>query len=108
MQTEPPNAIIFTTSAYVDLVCELDIDRNNGVDISFTWTGPNGNVSDGTDYTITNQITNSILRIERLNFSRDYNGIYICSVTAVVDNVTVEGNDSLTLRVQCKPKTICL
>ena len=98
--TKPPDATIFTTSAYVDLVCDHDIVSSDGFDISFTWTGPNGLVSDGSDYTITDQVDSSTLRIERLNFVRDYNAMYICLVTAVLDNVTVQGKNSLTLRVQ--------
>ena len=98
--TEPSDATIFTTSAYVDLVCDHDIASSDGFDISFTWTGPNGIVSNESDYTITDQIDNSTLRIERLNFVRDYNAMYTCLVTAVLDNVTVQGNNGITLRVQ--------
>ena len=100
VRTEPPDAPVFITSTYADLVCELDIDSSDGVNISFTWTGPNGIVSDGSDYTITDQVDSSTLRIERLNFVRDYNAMYTCVVTAVLDNVTVQGKNSLTLRVQ--------
>ena len=100
VQTEPPDTVIFTTSPYIDFICCLDIDSSSGFDLSFTWTGPNGIVSDGSDYTITDQIDNSTLRINQLNVSRDHNAEYTCSVTAVLGNNTVLGNNSLTLNVQ--------
>ena len=100
VQTEPPNATIFITTTYVDLVCDLDIDSSDGVDISFTWTGPNGIVTDGSDYTITDQADNSTLRVSPIDVGRDHNAEYTCLVTAVLDNDTVEGNSSLTLHIQ--------
>ena len=103
VQTVPPDATIFTTSLYVNLVCNLDISSTDGVDIAFTWTGPNGIVSDGSDYTITDQVDNSILHIEPLNVRRDHNAVYICSVVVV----SVQGNNSLTLAVQGKLKKSC-
>ena len=112
VRTDSPDATIYI-STYVDLVCELNINSTSGVDIIFfNWTGPNGIVNNGSDYTITDQADNSILRIERLNVSRDNNAVYTCSVTAVLDNDTVEGTaivqgrNSLTLRLQGVLKTI--
>ena len=96
VQTDPPNTTIFAASPYVNLVCNLDIANTNGVDIAFTWTGPNGIVSSGSDYTITDQVDNSTLHIEPLNVRRDHNAMYICSVVVV----SVQGNNSLTLGVQ--------
>ena len=96
VQTDPPNATIFTTSPYVNLVCSLDIVNTNGADIAFTWTGPNGIVSNGSNYTITDQIDNSTLHIEPLHVRRDHNALYICSVVVI----SVQGNHSLTLDVQ--------
>ena len=104
VQTDPPNANFFTTSPYVNLVCNLDISSTNGVDISFTWTGPNGIVSNGSDYTITNQVDDSTLHIEPLNVSRDHNAVYICSVVVI----SVAGNNSLTLDLQGKLKESCV
>ena len=104
MQTDPPNAIIFTTSPYVNLVCNLDIANTNGVAIAFTWTGPNGIVSDGSGYTITDQVDTSALHIEPLNVSRDHNAVYACSV--VVESV--QGNSSLTLDAQGTLKGSCV
>ena len=94
VRTEPPELIV---SNYGDLVCDLDIDSSYGFDISFTWTGPNGIVSDGSNYMITNQADTSILRIERLNGDRDNNAAYTCLVTAVLGTETLSGNSSLTL-----------
>ena len=101
VQTEPPNATIFTTTTYVDLVCDLDIDSSDGVDIFFNWTGPNGIVTDGSDYTITDRTYNSTLRVSPIDVGRDHNAEYTCLVTAVLDDDIVEGNYSLTLRIQC-------
>ena len=101
LQTEPPDVAILIESTYIDLVCDLDIDSGNVVDMFlFTWTGPNGIVTDGTDYTITDQVDNSTLRIEELSVDRDNNAEYTCSVTAVVGNDTVQGSNSLTLSVR--------
>ena len=97
VRTEPPDASALIVSKYGDLVCDLDIDSSYGFDISFTWTGPNGIVSDGSNYMITNQANASILRIERLNADRDNNADYTCSVTAVLGDETLRGNNSLTL-----------
>ena len=100
LQTDPPSAIIFTTSAYIDLVCDLDFDSSNGIDIFFTWTGPEGAITDGPNYNITDHADNSTLLITQYNISRDYNAMYTCSVRAVVGDATVRGNNSLILPVQ--------
>ena len=96
VRTEPPDATLIV-SKYGELVCDLDIDTSYGFDISFTWTGPNGVVSDGSTYMITNQADTSILHIERLNADRDNNAAYTCSVTAVLGSETLPGSNSLTL-----------
>ena len=100
LRTEPPGATAFNESTYIDLVCDPGIDSSNGGVFSFSWTGPNGIVSDGSDYAITNQADNSTLRIQRLSVSRDNNAEYTCLVTVVLGNGTVQGNNSLTLSVQ--------
>ena len=100
VQIDPPNAPLFTTSAQVDLVCDLDVDSADGFDISFTWTGPNGILSDGSDYTITDQVVSSTLCINQIDVNRDNNAEYACSVTASQSNKTVRGHDSLTLPIQ--------
>ena len=92
MRTEPPDAPVFITSTYADLVCELDIDSSDGVNISFTWTGPNGIVRNGSDYTITDEVDNSTLRINQINVSRDNNANYTCSVATLLSNETVQGH----------------
>ena len=107
LKTDPPGAIIFTTSAYIDLACDLNIDSSNGIDIFFTWTGPDGTITDGPNYNITNHVDNSTLIITQYDISRDYNAMYTCSVTAVVGNATVRGNNSLILPVQGMLKVIC-
>ena len=107
VRTEPPDAAVLTASTYIDLVCDHDIENNNGLDIFYTWTGPNGIVNDGVEYTITDQFENSILRIERLSVSRDNNAEYTCSVTAVMGSDTVQYSNSLTLSVQGMLKTVC-
>ena len=106
VRTDPPDTPVFITT-YVDLVCEHDLNRTGGVDTAyFNWTGPNGIVNNGSDYTITDQADNSTLRIQRLIVSRDNNAVYTCSVTVVLDNDTVEGTaivrgkNSLTLHPQ--------
>ena len=106
VQTEPPDATIFITTVYVDLVCDLDIDSSDGVDISFTWTGPNGIVTDGSGYTITDQPDTTTLRVSPLNISRDHNAEYTCLVTVALGNDTVQGNNSLILHLQRKLKSI--
>ena len=100
VQIDPPGAIIYTTSAYIGLVCEPDIDSSDGIDVYFTWTGPDGTITDGPNYTITNHADNSTLLITPYNISRDYNTMYTCSVTAVLGSGTVQGNNSLILPVQ--------
>ena len=92
VQTEPPDAPIFITSTYADLVCELDIDSSDGVAISFTWSGPNGIVRNGADYTITDEVDSSTLRINGINVSRDNNANYTCSVTTLLSNETGQGH----------------
>ena len=106
VQTDPPDTTIFITTTYVDLICGLDIDSSDGVDISFTWTGPNGIVSNGSDYTITDQPDTTTLRVSPLNISRDHNAEYTCLVTVALGNDTVQGNSSLTLRLQRMLKSI--
>ena len=100
VQTEPPDATIFITTAYVDLFCDLDIDSSDGVDIIFTWTGPNGIVTDGSDYSITDQPDTTTLRISPLNIGRDHNAEYTCLVTVALGNDAVQGSSSLTLHLQ--------
>ena len=100
LRTEPPGADVFISSTYLDLVCHSGVDSSDGVDFSFTWTGPNGIVSDGSDYTITDQVDNSTLRITRLIVDRDNNTGYTCLVTEVLSSASVQGNSSLILQVQ--------
>ena len=100
VRTEPPDAPVFITSTYADLVCELDIDSSDGVSLSFTWTGPNGIVRNGSDYTIIDEVDNSTLRINRINVSRDNNARYTCSVTTLLGNQTVLAFNSLILNIQ--------
>ena len=102
VQTEPPDvAAILIESTYIDLVCDVDSGNSSGVSVSFTWSGPNGNiVSVGTDYSITDQVNSSTLRIEELSLDRDNNAEYTCSVMAVVGSDTVESSNSLTLIVR--------
>ena len=107
VQTEPPNATIFIATMYIDLVCDLDIDISDVVDISFTWNGPNGTVTDGPDYTITDQADNSILHVSPIDVGRDHDAEYTCLVTAVLDDDIVEGNNSLTLRIQRMLQPLC-
>ena len=108
VQTDPPDTTIFITTTYVDLVCDLDVDSSDGVDISFTWTGPNGIVTDGSDYTIIDQPDTTTLRVSPLNIGRDHNAEYICLVTVALGNDAVQGNSSLTLHLQRMLQLICL
>ena len=101
VRTEPPDAPVFITSTHVELVCELDIDSSDGASISFTWTGPNGIVTNGSDYTITDEVDNSTLRINRINVSRDDNASYTCSVTTSLSNETVQGHIVLYFQGIC-------
>ena len=101
VRTEPPDVDTLIASTSIDLVCEVDIDNSSGGDVFFfTWTGPNGTISDGIDYSIIDQVDSSTLRIEELSVDRDNNTEYTCSVIAVVDTDTVQGSSSLTLSVQ--------
>ena len=100
MRTEPPDAAILISSTYIDLVCELHVDSTNGADISFNWIGPNGIVRNGPDYTITDQIDKSTLRIRDLEVNRDNRAEYVCVMTAVLNNDTAQGNNSVTPRVR--------
>ena len=100
VRTEPPDAPVFITSTYADLVCELDIDSSDGANISFTWTGPNGIVTNESDYIITDDVDSSTLRINQINVGRDNNANYTCSVTTLLNNQTVQGHNSLILNVQ--------
>ena len=102
MRTEPPGVAILISSTYIDLVCEPDTSSINVTNIVFTWTGPNGMISNGSDYTVTNQADNSTLRIAELDDHRDNNAAYTCSVSG-----DVQGNNSLTLSVRGMLKTIC-
>ena len=101
VRTEPPDVATLIESTYIDLVCDVDIGNSSGVDMFFfTWTGPNGIVSDGTAYSITDEVDNSTLRIERLSVGRDNNTEYTCIVTAVVGSTTFQGNNTITLSVR--------
>ena len=106
VRIEPPNAAILISSTYIDLVCELHVDSTNGADISFTWTGPNGIVRNGPDYAITDQTDKSTLRIRDLKVDRDNTAEYVCVMTAVLDNDTAQGNNSVTLHVRGLTKTL--
>ena len=100
VRTEPPDVATLISSTYIDLVCDLHVDSTNGADISFTWTGPNGIVGSGSDYTITAQTDRSTLRIRDLEVDRDNRAEYVCLMTAVLDSDTAWGNNSVTLRVR--------
>ena len=108
VRTEPPDVATLIASTSIDLVCEVDIDNSSGVDtFFFTWTGPNGTISDGIDYSITGQVDSSTLRIEELSIDRDNNAEYTCAVIAVVGNDTVQSSSSLILSVQGILLKIC-
>ena len=100
VRTEPPDAATLFSSTYIDLVCDLHVDSINGAGISFAWTGPNGIVSSGSDFTITDQAASSTLRIEELEVIRDNGAEYVCVMTAVLDNDTAQGSNNVTLLVR--------
>ena len=102
LQTEPPGVPLLSLT-YIDLVCDVQLDNTSGVSINFTWTYSQGSVIvEGTDYTVDNQFDNSTLRIEQLSVERDHNTQYTCSVMVVQGDMTMKGNDSVTLNVQGK------
>ena len=100
VRIEPPDAAILFSHTYIDLVCDVHVDSTNGANVSFNWTGPNGIVRSGSDFTITDQADNSTLRIQELKVNRDNTAEYVCVMTAVLDSDTAQGNNSVTLRVQ--------
>ena len=99
---------------YVDLICDPDISEavDTAVNISFTWTarGSDGESIEirGDEYTITNQSSNSTLRIEQLAIDRNNMAVYSClvSVTPSPGSAYIIGSESnmgdITLTVNGK------
>ena len=106
MQTQPPGVTLLDNT-YIDLLCDPVINESAVAMVNFTWIGPPDNTiitEDETLYTITNQPTNSTLRIESLDLSRDHGSVYTCVVSAALNldfdiDTLIQLNSSVTLSV---------
>ena len=103
VQTLPPDVTLYEDT-YIDLICDPNIPEavDTEVDISFTWTGAEGNgnsIDIGEEgYTVTDQPDNSTFRIETLDINRDDMAVYSCSVrvTPKPGSVYIRGIQSNT------------
>ena len=108
LSTDPPgleNTTLFADT-YIDLVCSVSFNdniTNNITIIALTWTDPNNMsiINNNTHYTLiySNSQYSQILRINRLNVSRDNGSTYTCVVTS---NLNVISQSHLILNVMRK------
>ena len=113
VQMFPSNVTLYAET-YIDLICDHNITEavDTVVDISFMWTAHDSNGTSidigGDGYDISDQSSNSILRIKRLTIPRDDMAVYSClvSVTPSAGSVYITGNvsniNNLTLSVSGK------